>query len=100
SILGRDLVLHPTPAEAGRLLLCYFAEPAPLGPEQPENEVLLTAPDLYLYGALVESAPYTRGSAPLELWERFYATARARVQAAEERGRFTANLCMRPTRRV
>ena len=100
SILGRDLVLLPAPATPGRLRLCYFAEPAPLGPEQPENEVLLTAPDLYLYGALVESAPYTRGSAPLELWERFYATARARVQAAEERGRFTANLCMRPARHI
>jgi hypothetical protein len=100
SILGRDLVLMPAPATAGRLRLCYYAEPAPLGPQQPENEVLLTAPDLYLYGALVESAPYTRGSAPLELWERFYATARARVQAAEDRGRFTANLCMRPARHI
>ena len=100
SIAGRDLVLMPAPAEAGRLLLCYYAEPAPLGPSQPDNELLLTAPDLYLYGSLVESAPYTRGSAPLELWERFYATARARVQAAEERGRFTSNLSMRPTRRI
>ena len=61
---------------------------------------MLAAPELYLYASLVESAPYTRGSAPLELWERFYATARARFETAEQRGRFTSNLRMRPMRRV
>lgn len=100
SIAGRDLVLLPAPESSGRLILHYWAEPAPLGPLQPENELLLTAPDLYLYGALVESAPFTRGSAPLELWERFYATSRARLQAGEERARFTSNLRMRPARRI
>ncbi len=100
SIAGRDLVLLPAPDSPGRLLLHYWAEPAPLGPEQPENEVLLTAPDLYLYGTLAASASYTRGSAPLELWERAYVEARNRLQAAEERGRFCSNLRMRPVRRV
>ena len=100
SILGRDIVLWPAPLSAGRLHLAYWAEPAPLGPEQPANELLLAAPDLYLYAALVESAPYTRAAAPLELWERFYATARARLEQAEQRGRFTSNLSMRPARRV
>jgi hypothetical protein len=100
SISGRDLVLVPAPVRPGKLQLSYWCEPAPLGPKQPDSELLLAAPELYLYASLVESAPYTRGSAPLELWERFYAAARARFENSEQRGRFTSNLCMRPTRRV
>ena len=100
TIIGRDLFLLPPPDGAGTLYLTYFAEIEPLGPKQPDNAVLLTFPDLYLYGALVESGPFTRGSAPLELWTQYYAAARQKAEAGEQRARFTANLTMRPTRRI
>ena len=97
---GDELVLVPAPAGAGRLVLECRVQAASLGPNQPVNEVLRVAPELYLYGTLVESAPYTRGWAPLEQWERFYTAARARLEAAEQRARRGANQYMRPVRRV
>lgn len=99
TIIGRDLKLLPAPDAAGTLILTYYAEIPPLGDAQPDNEVLLTAPDLYLYGALVESGPYTRSSAPLETWTQYYAAARQKLEANERRARFTSNLAMRPARR-
>lgn len=100
TIVGRDLFLLPAPDGGGWLHLTYYAEIEPLGPKQPDNPVLLMFPDLYLYGALVESGPFTRGSAPLELWTQYYAAARQKADANEQRARFTANVAMTPTRRI
>ena len=100
TIVGRDLFLVPAPAANGTLRLTYYAEIPPLGDEQPDNEVLLNFPDLYLYGTLVESGPFTRSSAPLETWAEYYAAARQKAEANERRARFTSNLQMRPVRRV
>ena len=100
TIIGREAFLLPAPDRDGTLLLTYYAEIAPLGEKQPDNDVLLTAPDLYLYGALVESGPFTRGSAPLEMWTQYYAAARQKAESAEQRARFTANITMRPARRI
>lgn len=100
TLIGRELILLPAPDAAGRLLLTYHAEIPPLGEEQPENAVLLTAPDVYLYAALLESVPYTRGSAPAQQWAQFYAAARDRLEAGEQRARFTSNLTMKPARRI
>ena len=100
TIIGRDLFLLPAPDADGKLYLTYYAEIEPLGDAQPDNAVLLTAPDLYLYGALVESVPFTRGSVPLETWTQYYAAARQKAEANEQRARFTANISMRPVRRI
>ena len=85
---------------AGRLYLTYYAEIEPLGEDQPDNAVLHMFPDLYLYGALVESGPFTRGSVPLDMWTQYYAAARQKAEAGEQRARFTANISMSPTRRI
>ncbi len=100
TIIGRDVFLMPAPDSKGRLYLTYYAEIEPLGDAQPDNAVLLTFPDLYLYGTLVESGPFTRGSAPVEMWTQYYAAARQKAEAGEQRARFTANITMRPTRRI
>lgn len=100
TIIGRDLFLLPASDADGKLFLTYYAEIEHLGDAQPDNAVLLTAPDLYLYGALVESGPFTRGSVPLETWMQYYAAARQKAEANEQRARFTANISMRPVRRI
>lgn len=100
TIIGRDLFLLPAPDVAGKLALTYYAEIPPLGPKQPDNAVLLTAPDVYFYATLLESVPFTRGSAPAELWGQFFSGAKNKLDAAEQRARFTSNLTMRPTRRI
>jgi hypothetical protein len=100
TIIGRDLFLLPASDADGKLMLTYYAEIPPLGEKQPDNAVLLTAPDVYLYGALLESVPFTRGSVPSELWAQFYSGAKAKLESSEQRARFTSNLTMRPVRRT
>lgn len=100
TIIGRDLFLLPASEADGKLMLTYYAEIPPLGENQPDNAVLLTAPDLYLYATLLESVAFTRGSVPAKEWAEFYQGAKNKLDAAEQRARFTSNLRMRPTRRV
>lgn len=100
TIIGDKIFFSSVPDTPADLLLTYYAEIPPLGKEQPTNEVLLTAPDVYLYATLTEAGPYTRGSAPVEQWAQFYGAAKQKLEHSEQRARFTSNLTMRPTRRI
>jgi hypothetical protein len=100
AIRGRELVLIPAPNARYFLDMTYYAEIPPLGPLQPRNDILMRSPDLYLYGALVASAPYARSSVPLELWEAFYVKASESLAESDDSGRHTANLGLRPIRSV
>ena len=100
TIIGRDLHLMPVPDGDGVLHLTYYGEIPPLSDVQTTNDVLLLAPDLYLYASLIEAGAWTRGSAPLELWNQYYQEARAKWNEAEQFARFTSNLTMKPLRRV
>ncbi len=100
AIVGKSLFLVPVPDSAGMLELTYWAEIPPLSATQTTNDVLTTAPDLYLYATLIESAPWARSSVPIDLWTRYYQEARERVRESENRGRYTSNVRMAPVRRI
>ena len=100
TIIGHDLYLMPVPDADGDVFLTYYAEIPPLSAVQTMNDVLMLAPDLYLYAALIEAAAWTRGSVPAELWNQYYQEARSKWNEAEQFARFTSNLSMKPQRRV
>lgn len=100
TIIGDKVFFSCVPDAPGDLLLTYYAEIPPLGEKQETNCILQTAPDLYLYAALLESVAFTRGSVPAKEWAEFYAGAKNKLDAAEQRARFTSNLTMRPVRRI
>ncbi len=100
TIIGEKLYLAPVPDRDGELRIAYYGEIEPLGREQVNNPMLVVAPDLYLYASLLESIPFTRNSGAREAWQGFYNGAKARLQASEDRGRYTSNLSMKPARRI
>lgn len=100
TVEANDLFVLPTPDQAGKLQLTYYAEIPPLGAEQPDNEILLRHPDLYLYGSLVESAVFTRGSVPVDMWAQYYRQAVADISQQETQARYPKDISMRPMRRI
>jgi len=56
AIVGNNLTTFP--AGTGDATLTYFAKVPALSDEEPTNWLLTKAPEVYLYGALMESAPY------------------------------------------
>lgn len=63
-----------------------------LSAEAPTNALLDKYPDLYLYGTLLQAAPYIRDSDSIGLWQAMYRQAVKEINAAESRARAAAPL--------
>lgn len=100
TIVRDNVLFAPIPESPGKLYLTYYAETPPLSDIQECNTILHTAPDVYLYGSLLESVPFTRGSVPAQEWITAYTEAVQKLMRNEQHARFTANLKMRPTRSI
>lgn len=100
SLLGRamELVPSPTPEAEAVIELVYYATVPKLADDAPTNVVLQTYPDLYLYGALVHSAPFLKDDARIAVWERLFLQALASANAADRRGRHSGASLTSPTR--
>jgi hypothetical protein len=67
--------------------LLYYKQMTPLGSTNASNELLVRAPDLYLYRALLASAPFLMNDERLETWGRLYDRALGRVNESERTNR-------------
>lgn len=74
SILGDTIEVLPAPDAVYELEISYYQKIPVMTADSDTNWLLLKAPDAYLYGALIESAPYLvedqRGLVWLELYSR------------------------------
>ena len=61
TIVGDEMELAPTPGEDYTLEMVYRANLAALSGSNATNWLIELAPDVYLYGTLLEAAAYTRG---------------------------------------
>lgn len=75
SILGSEIELAPTPDQNYTLEMVYRANVPPLNVDNTSNWLLLLAPDLYLYGILLESARYIKEDARIQTWGLGFTTA-------------------------
>jgi hypothetical protein len=53
--------------------------------------MLLNAPDVYLYGALLELEPFVQNDARLAVWGAGYTNAIESIQAADDRDRHSGS---------
>lgn len=67
SITGTQIELAKTPNENFDVQILYRANVPPLASNS-TNWLLTLAPDLYLYGALLESSPYVKNDDRLTVW--------------------------------
>ncbi|WP_298255845.1 hypothetical protein [Bradyrhizobium sp.] len=67
TVFGNEIELAPTPDQAYTIEMVYRANIPPLATNT-TNWLLTLAPDLYLYGALLESAPYIKEDARIQTW--------------------------------
>jgi hypothetical protein len=67
TIFGDEIELAPTPDAAYTIEMVYRRIVPPLATSG-TNWLLTSAPDLYLYGALLEAAPYLKEDARIQTW--------------------------------
>jgi hypothetical protein len=69
---GSTFVFGPVPSATYTLNGVYYAKPVVLrsfGSDAAAHYLIVNAPDLLLYGALMEATPYIKGDARLPMWQ-------------------------------
>jgi hypothetical protein len=82
--------LYPTPDDAYDIELLYVAKIPDLATAS-VNWVLQDAPDVYLYGSLLHSAPYLVEDARIAVWAQMYSAAVAQLNQSSEKARMSGS---------
>jgi len=82
-----QIQLYPTPSAETNLELLYYQKTTALSGSNADNWLLLEAPDVYLYGALLHSAPYLAEDERVAVWAQMYGASVARLNEASELAR-------------
>lgn len=82
--------LYPTPVEDTDFELLYYQKIPDLA-SNTTNWLLQDAPDVYLYGSLLHSAPYLAEDARVAVWAQMYSAAVQNVNSASEQARYSGS---------
>jgi len=82
--------LYPTPSNDTDFELLYYQK-IPSLISNTDNWLLLEAPDVYLYGALLHSAPYLAEDQRVAIWAQMYSAAVARLNESSDEARFSGS---------
>lgn len=75
--------------------IVYYGALTALSGSNTTNSLLTKAPDVYLYAALLASAPFIQHDERIAVWESLYAQAVAGLNRSEQRGRHVGPLVSR-----
>ena len=70
TIVGDNILFGPTPDDAYTYSMTYYKSFSALSDDEPTNWLILNAPDLYLYGTLLQAEPFLMNDERVPLWER------------------------------
>jgi hypothetical protein len=73
ALTAGGLELYPTPDSTYNASMVYYSRVPALSGSNTTNWLLTEAPDVYLYGALVHTAPYLKDDARIQIWEALFA---------------------------
>ena len=70
TIVGDNILFGPTPDDAYTYSITYYKSFDALSDSTATNWLILNAPDLYLYGTLLQAEPFLMNDERVPLWER------------------------------
>ncbi len=82
--------LYPTPSVDTDFELLYYQK-IPSLISNTDNWLLLEAPDVYLYGSLLHSAPYLAEDQRVAVWAQLYSAAVQRLNEVSDDARFSGS---------
>jgi len=85
-IVGGQVRVVPTPDATYTTELIYYSKLSKLSSTVSSNWLLVASPDIYLYGSLLQAAPYLQDDARIPVWTSLYDKALTDLQVADDRG--------------
>lgn len=86
TVVGNQFRIAPAPDGTYTAELIYFAKLTKLSNSVASNWLLASSPDIYLYGALLQAAPYLQDDARIQTWATLYERALNDLRTADDRG--------------
>jgi len=84
-VVGGQLRIVPTPDSTYTTELIYYSKLSKLSTSNTSNWLLASSPDIYLYGSLLQAAPYLQDDARIQTWATLYERALNDSQTADDR---------------
>jgi hypothetical protein len=100
TIIGTQLEIVPPVAVNTEIEMSYYAKIPALTTAAPTNWLLTQWPDLYLYGALANAAPYLREDERLATWKGMVGQLMEEVRMSDERARYSGGPLRARTRPI
>lgn len=88
--VSQNFTYAPTPDSDYEVEMTYYKKPTLMSDTNPSNEYLIYAPDLLLYAALAEAAPYLMDDARLATWQLLYDRGLASLTKSNEESEYPA----------
>ena len=89
TIIGETLRFVPAPSGEFTVQMTYYKEVPALSDSNTTNWILGNHPDLYLYGSLLQTAPYLQDDARIATWAGLYAKGMEQLAASEARSNYS-----------
>ncbi len=91
TIIANELQLGPQPSSVQEIEMLFYEKFEPLSDSATTNWMITNAPDVYLYGSLLEAEPFIMNDGRITLWQNQFNLAINAIQDADERDRHSGS---------
>jgi len=91
TIMGDNILFGPTPDGVYAYSMTYYKAIDALSDAAPTNWAILNAPDLYMYGTLLQAEPFLMNDERVPLWERGFRQAISDLQEQDNKDRHSGS---------
>jgi|TARA_R100001530_G_scaffold69838_1_gene49501 hypothetical protein len=91
TIMGENILFGPTPDSVYAYSMTYYKALDALADNAPTNWAILNAPDMYLYGTLLQAEPFLMNDERVPLWERGFRQAISDLQEQDNKDRHSGS---------
>ena len=86
-----EIQFGPVPSETVQVEMVYYQRITPLGADNPSNWFLTHAPDVLLYGSLLEAAAFLADDPRMNVWKPLYENAITDLIRQDKRDRHSGS---------
>lgn len=90
ALLANQIQLAPSPDSTYTIEIDYYESIPPLASNS-TNWLLTAAPDIYLYGSLLESAAFLSGDAAINVWQAAFQQTLGQLQSSDRRSKWSGS---------
>ena len=94
TIIANEIRLGPVPAGVYEMEMLFWRKFPSLSSSVPTNWMLQNAPDVYLYGSLLELEPFIQNDARINVWAQGYQKAITDIQFQDDKDRHSGSALM------